>query len=78
MTANRDDRCEEYLTEPGVIYHAHDLVRCPNQAIAWYHGRHVCMDHMPPAINDAMKGTGHQCADGCDCTMARIERGDYD
>lgn len=48
------NRCQDFVPEPGVIYHAHDLPLCPERGVRLVAHRWLCERHaverenMPP------------------------------
>lgn len=39
------NRCQGFVTEPDVHYHAHDLPLCVNEGVRLVDGRWFCEDH---------------------------------
>ncbi len=46
------NRCQGFVTEPGVIYHAHDLPLCPVEGVRLIAGRWLCDTHSAAADRD--------------------------
>lgn len=52
VPADWDPRCQGFNTKPGIIYHAHDLPRCPDLAVGTIDDHILCRRHIDAWIEN--------------------------